>query len=281
MAKNEVTKTETTAMAAIPDYMRSQTAGQGLEDFGIEDMQTPRLKLLQSTSPEVTNGDQKAGELYHTLVEEVLNKDKPLRVIPVFVQKKFFLWKPMHDGGGILARAEDGIHWAPDHGEFAIHPNKGDKETVTWKLASTVKESRLDQWGTYDPRNPNSAPAAVQMYCFVVVFPDFPQLPPAVLTLQRSTTKVAQKWISRMKVAQAPIYGQIFTLEVVKDSVDGQDFRNLKVVPSGFADEKTFRELKNVHENFSSQGLRIKDEVSMADEVGANGNDAPEGAPAI
>lgn len=281
MAKqNEIATTDENQLAVTPDWMKNNNSMQGLEDFGVEDMATPRLKLLQATSPEVTDGDSKAGELFHTLVEEALNKKGPLRVVPVFIQKKFFLWKPQHDGGGILARAEDAVHWSPSEGEFTVHPVKGDKETVTWKLAKTVKESRLDQWGTSDPRNPNSPPAATQMYCFVLWFPDFPHMPPAVLTLQRSTTKVAQKWIGRMKVSGAPIYGQVFTLDVVKETVDGQDFKSLKVVPSGFVDEKTFKELKSVHENFVSQGLRIKDEGSLEGE-GVVSDTLPDGAPEL
>ena len=63
-SKREVAITEETRLPdAIPDFMKEDIGSrQGTENFGAEDMETPRLKLIQALSPELQEySDLRAG----------------------------------------------------------------------------------------------------------------------------------------------------------------------------------------------------------------------------
>ena len=90
-----------------PDWMEKD-GGKGLDKFDASDIEIPRLVLLQSLSPQVVDGDEKPGVFYHSVLEEAIGTE--LLIVPICMTKAYILWKPLHEGGGILARADDGIH---------------------------------------------------------------------------------------------------------------------------------------------------------------------------
>jgi hypothetical protein len=265
----------------LPAHLRNmeQYAGMGTENIGTDDIEVPRLKLLQAISPEVQEGDHKPGAIYHTVAEESLGQQ--VEIIPVFVDIRYILWRPRHEGGGILARADDGVHWNKRE-DFEVQPFKDNKKKrVTWSTKSgTVKKSGLAEWGSMDPEDPDSAPAANLMYNVVCLMPEFPEYSPAVLTFQRSQIKVAKKFLGKLKIAQAPSFALRFLVEGIKtQNPDGQDYFNFKVTGNGFVeDEDMFNRAYSLYQHFKSEGLQIKDEESMQeDEPEANTSSEPEG----
>lgn len=276
-----MTKQETKAVAvreekstavttASPDFMKKY-AGKGTEDIQMSDVEIPRIKLLQALSPEVTEMDNaRAGLFFHSIAELPIS-DK-IKIVPLYIFKSYILWRPRHDGGGILARSDDGVNWNVK-GEFTVKPLKDSKRTVTWSTEEgTVKGSGLDQWGSYDPENENSQPAATQMYNIVCYLPDHPELSPAVVTLQRSSVRVAKKFMSKLKLVQAPSFGTYFTMSSIKDqNQQGQDFFNYKFEAAGFVpNEAEFDCYKNLYETFSKKGVKIHDIDDLQEESPAD-----------
>src|SRR5580692_7697886 len=93
----------------LPDFMKGQE-GLGTENLGASDVAVPRIKLMQALSPELQEyNDLKAGNFWHTLAEQ--NFGSEVRISPIFVDKRFILWRPRKSGGGILARADNGVNW--------------------------------------------------------------------------------------------------------------------------------------------------------------------------
>lgn len=249
----------------IPAFMQGM-AGAGTEAMTAADVEIPRIKLLQALDEQVQNEDEKPGYFWHTIAE--VNLGQELRIIPVFTAQGFILWRPRQMGGGILARADDAINWNPASAEFHVQLDHSKKQ-VTWRTAKTVRESGLDNWGSSDPSDPNSQPAATRMYNIAVVLPDFPEYSPAVVTLQRSAVKVARKFIGKLMLSQAPSFGLIFKMFGVKDQNSvGQEFYNYRFQGDGLVEnEELFNYAKSVYEQFKKTGLRVKDEEKLQEDV--------------
>lgn len=257
---------------AVPAFMQKDV-GKGLENLNQSDYEMPRLKLLQGISPELMEFDGlKAGHFFHTLTEDELGEkdtDFTLGIMPIYIDKRYVLWRPREDGGGILARADDGVNWQPGKGVFEVKINKGTKK-VTWNIgAPTVAGSGLAAWGTYDPDDPKSPPAATLCYVIVALLTEYPDLGPVAIMLQRSTVKVARKLMGKLRVSKAPIYGLKFRMGSVQDqNGNGDKFFNYQFTLDGLVeDEDTYNQNKMLHEAFNRSGVKVKD-LEGADEAG-------------
>lgn len=262
MAKNAVAVKEDNL--PVPEWMKDQ-AGLGSEALGAADVEIPRVKLMQALSPELEEyGDIKQGEFWHTLAEK--NFGNAVRITPVYVDQSFILWRPRDTGGGILARAADGIHWSPPNGEYAVELKGGAK--VTWRTAPTVAASGLDKWGSSNPTDGNSPPAATRMFNVVITFPDFPDLPPAVVTLQRASIKVARRFLGKLKITRAPSFGLIFQMSAAEDRNNaGQKFWNYAFKSDGMVQDKaTYDANFEFYKYFKEQGVKVKDIEDVQDD---------------
>jgi hypothetical protein len=260
----------------VPDFMKGHR-GEGLEGLGTGDYELPRIKLLQALSPEVQDGFGKAGQFFHTILEESF--DSPLTIVPVHLSKMYILWRPRVDGGGILARADDGEHWSPPDAKFTVKIDKQGRQ-ATWRTAKTVTESGLDRWGTYDPEDPKSQPAATYMINVVVCLPEFPEMGPAVITTQRSSIRAGRKFAGKLKISELPIFGRVFELHSVDELNDLGQYKGLSFRPAGLVqDQSEFNSYQSIYEVFKGQAVAIKDLEGMQDEdtkppVGEDVNDS-------
>jgi hypothetical protein len=238
----------------FPALLREHASPHGL---GVGDVEVPRLKLLQASSPELANfKSAKAGDFWHDLIEEPVGST--VRICPVFINWRFILWRPRGAGGGILARADDSKHWTPADTEFTVKLDNGHE--VTWRTARTVAASGLNKKGSYDPSDPRSPTAATRMYSIVCSFPDRQQLPPAVVLLQRSAAKVATKLIDQLKGLRAPSFGVILELSSFKDKSPSGEFYNYGFEIDGPVEDKAFygRNFAQ-YRRLIERGLKVKD----------------------
>lgn len=270
--KDVATIEQNGALAAVPEYMKKY-AGAGGENVEASKLEIPRITLLQALSKPVAEGEMKQGEFYHTVLEESLGKE--IEIVPLLFRSQYILWNPRENGGGILARADDGKHWSPAQGEFKVKIDKKGTQ-ATWKLANTVAESGLANWGTYNPTDPNSYPAATELYTFLVVFPQRPDLGVAVLAMQRSQIKVARKWLTQLKLSELPFFGQKFILKSeLTTNKQNDSFQNFKFARAGMVDEAQFKKFASLYDNFKDTVFQVKDLEEMQEE----GGDGAEGAP--
>ena len=264
----------------VPDFMR-EDIGLGKEFIGVDDVDTPRLKLIQGLSPELqAYNDLRAGNFFHTASDTIF--DEPINVVVVYMDKRYILWRPRETGGGILARADDGIHWSPAQGTFTVQLDKKDGgHSVTWKLAPTVEKSGLALWGTMNPRDTQSPPAATLMYNAVIAFPDYPELMPSVFTFQRSSIKSARRFNRILSKSRHPIFGCVFKMGAFQDTNRaGQDFFNVQMEEAGLLkDQGLYNQYKTQHLQMKQAGLRIKDEGDLQQEEEHAGDVVDENAP--
>lgn len=264
-------------LSNLPDFMRDDI-GKGTEGIGMEDMDTPRIKLMQGLSPELESKSfLRIGHFYHTANDVSLGAS--FRAVAVYRDDRYILWKPRDMGGGILARADDGVHWQPANRTFEVTLDKKDGGAkVQWTTAETVGQSGLAEWGSQDPNNPDSQPAATLMYNFVLAFPDHPEYIPAVMSFQRTSIKAAKKLNAKLKTVRTPMFGLVLQFDSFKDkNAKGQEFQNIRTSAVGLVtDEALYKAYRDMNVGFSEAGLAIKDLESAqqdADELPADGGE--------
>lgn len=270
MAKQEVSKKsegKVSESAHIPDFMK-EDRGKGLTNINRDDVALPRIALLQALSPQVSEGSGRPGEFYHLLAEE--NLGQKLEVIPVIISRSFLLWKPRSDGGGLLARADDGIHWSPANAQFEVKVNG---KEVKWATADTVAKSKLDSWGSSDPSDPQSLPAATKLLNVLFYLPEYPELSPSVYSLQRSALKNGKKFVGKLTMSQAPSFGLRYILTSTKVVGPKGEYMAPVFTPDGYVqDEGLYAHLKEMYEHFEKEGIVVQekgldDEAEMENSV--------------
>jgi hypothetical protein len=233
----------TTGGAQLPAYLQQhQGSGSGLKGLDMSDIIVPRIKLMQATSEEITAfDDAKVGQFWLNVLDQPLGPK--FDFIPISNRKRYLLSVPL--GGtpsGILARADDGVHWSPASGEWQVTlPNE--RKPVTWKIEGdgTVRGSGLAEFGTSKPEDPASNPAATLFYDYLVYLPDFPDISPVVLSLSRTAAKRARDLNGKIEFAKAPMQGLRFTTGVSSENAGpNRDYYNYTFSRNGFATEEEF-----------------------------------------
>ncbi len=231
-------------LTTAPDFMKSE-AGRGSEDVTQDAVEIPRVVMLQALSPEVEEYDVRAGEFFHNIALEELGKS--ITVVPCHVSNSYMLWRPREDGGGILARAQDGKHWDPADTEFTVKLKSG--KVVTWRTAKTVSQSGLDRFGSEDPDDPeNNYPAATAMIDVICVMPERPEMGVFMFTFQRSGYKIGKKFNGNLKLSPAPTYGRVFEFSTKKVEGHSGPYYEPRLKPVRFVgSEEEMRKYEEVY----------------------------------
>jgi hypothetical protein len=247
----------------VPAYIKKGLA-RGTESVQTKDLIIPRLDLMQDISPQVQDGEIEAGHWRNSVTEEDWGDE--MIFVPIVIDTRYILWRPRHEGGGILARADDGIHWSPANGEWKVKPHKKLNKEVVWRTAPTVEQSGLHLWGSTDPDDGDSPPAANKM---VVVFGFSPQRPqsPLVVSHQRGSFKVGNKFMSRVKFSGQDAFATQYRLRAERiPNSENQQFWVPKWVASGFVDERTYIACEKLYKNLQSREFQIHKEEELQDQ---------------
>lgn len=267
--KEVVVKKSGALATQMPDFMKG-TGGQGLEGIDSSDIETPRLILLQPTSSQVEDFEEaRAGMFWHNMLNEpVGTKDKGFEGVICYVDKRAILWRqrPPVDVGGILARSDDLKTWNPSNATFADVKLKGRQGVVTYKTRQSVAASRLLEWGSSDPEDPNSAPAATLMTNAVLQFPEYPEIMPAVFSFQRSSSKVSRKLMGRLKMAPCASFGIKFRFGSELVDKGGNKFYIPTFEQIGFVEDPLeFERYESLYKALKKTGLKMAEEIDDAD----------------
>lgn len=263
-----MTKTKSTDVATIektdaelPAYLQGVDMSKEDDNFDSSDIVIPRIKLLQGLSTEIEQYEHaKIGNFWHTGLD--MDLGNKITFIVADRRKKFLLSAPLADGQGILARADDAMNW-DRVGEWQVKL-KGVKKPVDWIISNTnVEKSGLTKWGTSNPDDEDSPPAATLFYDYLVFLPEMPELGMAVITLARSSIRAAKKGLND-KIAMhrqngRPMQALKFSAESVDDVSDDGPYKNWLFKSAGFnMDEKLFNQLTEYRGALAN--LKIKDE---------------------
>lgn len=267
----------------MPAFLQGKTRTD-MRGIGAEDVSMPRIKLLQALSPEVQEGtmdqmtglEAKAGEFWHSLADRSLGD--AFTFVPILVRKRYILWDPAEgtNNGDILARSNDGVHWNPPSGKFDVKLSKMKNHVATWELKPTVAESGLHLFGSSDPDDPNSPPAAVLCYDFLVHPLAYPELSPSVIICQKTQIVPTKKLLGKLKMGAVPVYGRRIQVESVDaTNAAGQAFKNLRFSLVGYLeDEDLFNRLEELNAKYDTAGFDVKNERETSEQFDESGEDA-------
>jgi hypothetical protein len=263
---NELTNPNRTQ---VPDYLRQYQKAK-IGNVDVTDQVIPRIKLIQAISPELqTFNEAKAGTFWHTIGNMSLG-DRVMGV-PIVIRKSYILWAPRNDDRGILARAMDGIHWDVPNAEFTVKP-KGSPSSVTYHTKGSVAESRLDQFGTSIPGDPQSVPAASLTYNMLWYFPEWPEFSPSVVINARSSVKPMQQLLSKIDSKPVAHYCQLYDIGVIQQKGAEGPFFNYTYTGAGFADQDTASITAHMYNQFADAAWQANDETADTAEDGRGGN---------
>lgn len=255
---NDVTKIQDQSLPAHLQGGKKASFGK----IDQSDLIIPRVKLLQSTSEEITTLTErgaKIGVFWHTLAEQSLGDN--VRIIPLILQKSLALWAPRGDDRGILARSTDLVNWDGDgaNKEFTVKL-KGSKEPITYYTKGSVAESRLAEFGSSVPGDDNSRPAASLTYRMMFYFPDHPDLSPAIVINTRSSLRPAKALISKIEMKPVDHYGQVYEMGVTDEKGDEGPYKGYKYTSAGYASELDYDAAKAVFQRFEGLEWKSNDE---------------------
>jgi len=252
MAKKELIKVEDEnngliPLSETPDYLTTDTQNHlGLEGLSREDFKIPRIKLLQPLNPEVQAFPGKAipGRFWHT--GSNIDLGDKFNFIPAIANRRVILFRPRDDGGGILALSRDGRHWDVGANRTFQVKLKGAPEPIQWFTNKDVQSSHLLEWGTENPNDPDSGPAAMLIYEYLVYLQDNPEFSPVVMGCFRTALNNARSFNTSLLMLKRPIQ-----CVSVKASVQYKtENANSWFVPhfelNGYVDQKIFEIVKNI-----------------------------------
>lgn len=275
MAKTDVAVAGTPAdNDQLPAYLQGKTVVNN-DNFDSSDVVIPRIKLLQGISPEITTHDNaKVGQFWHTGMD--LNLGPTVNFVVADRRKKYLLSAPMEDGQGVFARADDALTWNT-LGKWTVK-QKGSKQPITWEITSlNVAESGLTEWGTYNPEDEKSGPAATLFYDYLVFMPDHLDLGPAVISLARSGIRPAKKGLNDKIALHAnngrPMQALIFTAGATDEqNPDGQGYKGWSFKSGGFNQDEALYNMALEHRG-ALANIKIQDEAGTDEGAKAPADD--------
>ena len=189
---------------SVPDYLKGE-GNTGLEQLGQSDFKVPRIKLLQPLNPEIRSFQGKAipGEFWHTGSNSSLGSE--FDMICCIASKRVILWNPRDEGGGMLAFSRDGKSWVSGGNQKFEVKLKNVKKPIVYNTGKNVHDSKLLEWGTANPEDIESGPAAQLSYDYLCYLPKYPNLSPVVMSLSRTAMGNAKNFNTSMLMIRKPI----------------------------------------------------------------------------
>lgn len=106
VAKTPETSKEVSTTNTDIDF--ASDAGTGQEDMGADDIQIPRMNIIQSLSPQRVEtkpeyiADCKEGQIFENGGKELFDGKEGVLVVPIMFQKSYLEWAPRNSGKGLV-----------------------------------------------------------------------------------------------------------------------------------------------------------------------------------
>lgn len=209
---------------AIKDEEEKMLATQaepvmGFEDEEAGDMIIPRVKVIQTLSPERKEGVASEGDIINSLTKEKLNG----RVfIPVFKFSNHIEWKPRAEGGGIKCIARDGKHGETSDGKNLI--------------CASCKRCEFDN----TKQGKEALPQCTKYINFFGFFAG--ERLPIILSFGKTSYNEGKKLYSLAKVAMQNMWHYGYSITAKLNSKNGNEWYTPSMTPSGatIEDDRVF-----------------------------------------
>ena len=232
------------AALARPAYV-AQGDVRGTEHLTKDDLQMPRLALVQKTSHEIDPTDPKYidglkfTDLFNSLTGEIYGKG-PLEFVVVRADPpKHIEFTPLDQGGGVK--------------DFNV-PNDDPRTQFTT-----------------DAEGKSVPPVATKFYEFVVLL--LPSLEPIAMSFKSTGLKVAKQLNSYMKLRSGPSFMGKYRLTTSTAVSPKGTYAVYQIRNAGNVDEETYRFAESVYESFKDRVLVVDREHPEVRDEGAGDTD--------
>lgn len=230
--------------------LANQTEGPlGFENEEDDDVIIPRIKIVQSLSPERKDKIAEEGDIINSLTKEKLNGKV---FIPVYKFNTIIKWKDRSDGGGIEAIARDG--------KICV-PTDGGEPYACAKLAEfdNTKQGR------------DAIPTHTKYLNFFGFFSGEPM--PIVLSFAKTNYNEGKRLYSLAKVTMQNMWNHGYTLQEKEMSKSGNDWYNIVVSPAGPTSDEDRQYGRMLYENFSARAQEMA--YDMNEDSGSTSDAGP------
>jgi len=208
--KDAVAKVEADAALAV---QQEQPMGFEYEEQG--DMIIPRVKVMQTLSPEVRERTAEEGDIINSLTGDKLN-DKVF--VPVFKFNNHILWRDRSEGGGILCMARDGKHGVESDG--------------TQLICAVCRKCEFDNTKT----GKEALPTCTKYINFFGFFEG--ERLPIIMSFSKTNYNEGKKLYSLAKVSMQNMWNNGYTVVSKKQAKAGNEWFIMAVTPHGPTSEE-------------------------------------------
>lgn len=213
----------------------------GFEDEEQGDMLIPRVKIIQSLSPERKDKLADEGDIINSLTLEKLN-GKPF--VPVFKFNNNILWKDRSLGGGIECIARDG--------------KTAQDSTGKCILCAACRKNEFDN----SKQGKDAIPTCTKYINFFGFFEG--ERMPIILSFAKTNYAEGKKLFSLAKVTMKSMFAFKYSLDAKLMKKNNNEWYNIVATPAGptsaediaFASElyKQFRNMNDLSFDYDSEG---------------------------
>ena len=232
----------------------SQDAETYVDDTNVEDLTIPRLKLVQSATPQVKKADPsyikglEEGDLLDTLTNTFIKGEVGAFIVPVKRKVVFLEWNDIQVGGGLRN----------NFGEDPTVYNQTPKDSEG-KRTREIDGIKTEIIKTYDT------------YAYLISS-DFKEVKEIVLSLSRSQEKSMRDFNSLIRMLQdpktgkqLPEYAGLYKVTTVPVKNDKGSWFVYKFAAAGYTlaipgiGERVYNEAKKFYENISSGSVKAQE----------------------
>lgn len=218
----------------LPAYIK-QGAGRGNENVTSDDIQIPRISVLQALSPQIKKSDPEyiegaeQGIIFNVLTGELYPDG--IQFVPVFFEKDHLVWKTRKSGGGLIARCASAqeaqaLANSDDTYEYVEAPNH---------ICILLKSD-----GTPD--------------CEVSI------------PMPTSKQKVSRRLNSLIRLNQGDRFSRVYKLLAVEDESPSGEYWNLAVENVGFPQEEAYLAAEVLYDSITSGAKKYSTDYSDSQE---------------
>lgn len=221
--------------AALPDWMKAD-GNLGNENVSRNDINIPRMTILQALSPELDPSDvakyvegAKVGEIFNTLTKE---HSPSIKVVNCHFEKQFAVFKRRKEGGGF-------------RGTF-----------------STMEEALAKAENPDNPDDDGKLEVIEQDVHYVLLLDD--DLNPyaeAAIVFTSTKFKISRNWNSFITLQKGPRFAGAWELSTVGEkNTKGSFFNFRSPAPLGWVSQETYARAKALYEAVSSGAKKLAQE---------------------
>ena len=217
----------------LPAYIKD-TGGRGSENVGSDDIQLPRISVLQALSHEIKESDAKyiegakQGQIYNALTEELYPDG--LKFVPVYFHKQHLVWKDREAGGGLLGIFDDAAEAAECAG-----------------------------------RNDSCEAVETPTHIVIICDDDGNPVSEAVIPMPRSKYKISRKFNSLVQLHGGDRFSGMYHLSSIEDESPKGEYWNFKVTRMGYPPEGAYHQAEALYETIRDGRVKVSADYSDAE----------------